>query len=214
MTDEGRSDATSATTKRDLAIGLTVGGAIFSALLGANALAVSTNSHPVYFADQLIIAFWILTLLLVSVSIYLGVDDRPERKPKAGRENAWQSRLARWRDTRLQAGRLSWLRRAAWACVAIGSLATAAALVIAPLGFARDMDDAQLHLTDRGLKGLRTLCGGRLSAEDVVGKLRTQTLQNEFVVFHFDATAKACASADVDIARADIISFREHPRGR
>src|SRR5437762_13138219 len=37
--------------KRDLAIGLTVGGAIFSALLGANALAVSTNSHPVYFAD-------------------------------------------------------------------------------------------------------------------------------------------------------------------
>jgi hypothetical protein len=214
VTDDGSSGGNSATTKRDLAIGLTVGGAIFSALLGANALAVSTNSHPVYVADQLIIAFWIVTLLLVSVSVYLGVDERAERTAEAATRDGWGPRVARWRRTRLRAGRLSWLRRGAWACVAVGSLATAAALVIAPLGFARDMDHARLHLTDRGLQGLRTLCGSSVNADDVVGQLRTKTLQDEFVVFHFDAPTTKCGSADVDIAREDIISFREDPSGR
>jgi hypothetical protein len=79
-------------------------------------------------------------------------------------------------------------------------------------GFTRDRDHVRLELSPTGVSHLQTLCGDAVDGDHIVGTIRTETLQEAFVIFDFkkqDSNHPMKCEDSVDIPRADVLGVKE-----
>ena len=169
--------------KRDLTLALSASGAIFAGLVGTNILDGATSSHYMSWADHAAIVLWLPALLLLSFCAYRAPDDQP------------------------------WQRTAAGTLTATAGAVTLVVLLFTGFGFTRDSDHVRLLLTTSAVAELKRLCGAGVRADRIDGRIRTATLEQEFVIFNFDKNQQAgpCVHS-VDIPRADVLQIEEGPK--
>jgi hypothetical protein len=168
-----------ATAKRDLTLALSAVGAIFAGLIGTNVLDVGNSAH-----GPMVWADHAAVVLWVPALLLLALC-------------AYKSPS----DPR-------WLRDGAGVATAIAGIVTAVVLLLTGFGFTRDVDRVRLLLSPDGARHVQALCGRDLGNR-IDGKIRTQTLHDDFVVFDF-THSHGCRHS-LDIARADIVAVEEDP---
>jgi hypothetical protein len=165
--------------RRDLTLVLSAVGAIFAGLVGTNVLDLGSSAPKMRVADHAAIVLWLPALLLLAICAY--------KAPDASLRQ----------------------RRAAWAMTAIAGIVTAGVLLFTGFGFTRDTDHVLLWLTPGAAERVRALCGFGGHREDFYGTIRTETLQQDFVIV--DLARESGGPCSVDIPQSEIREFEEHP---
>lgn len=181
--------------RRDLAIALTASAGILGAVLGANAFDITTAAPVWARFYRVVIAAWAVAVLLLALATYLG----------SGKSDAGEpSREEQRRLHRLRVSILIYLVPLA--------VATFVALATAGFGFTRDTDHVRLSLTTNQFKALNELCGSKLKPDRIIGTVRVQTEQQQFVIFDFsnEDTVSTCAHS-VEIPAGQITAIEEDP---
>ena len=165
--------------RRDLTLVLSAVSAIFAGLVGTNVLDLGSSAPPMRWADHAAIVLWLPALLLLAVCAYRAPDSEP------------------------------WQRRGAWGATAIAGIVTAGVLLFTGFGFTRDTDHVLLRLAPSAAARVRSLCGLAGHSRTFAGTIRTQTLQQDFVIV--DVTRTSRSPCSVDIPQSELREFREHP---
>ena len=181
--------------KRDLAIALTASAGILGAVLGANAFDITTASPVWARFYRVVIAAWAVAVLMLALASYLA----------SGKADAAQpSQEEQRRLHRLRVFILIYLVPLA--------VATFFALATASFGFTRDTDHVRLSLSKSEFEAVNALCGSKLEPDRIIGTVRVQTEQQQFVIFDFSkrATISTCAHS-VEIPAGQITAIEEDP---
>jgi hypothetical protein len=181
--------------KRDLAIALTASAGILGAVLGANAFDIATAAPVWARFYRIVIAAWALAVLMLALATYLGSGKTTAGPP---------SQEEQLRLHRLRVLILIYLVPLA--------VATFVALATAGFGYTRDTDHVRLSLSTSEFDALNALCGARLEADRIIGTVRVQTEQQQFVIFDFShrATISTCTHG-VEIPAGQITAIEEDP---
>ena len=181
--------------RRDLAIALTASAGILGAVLGANAFDIATASPVWSRFYRVVIAAWALAVLLLALATYLG-----SGKTDAGQPSQEEQR----RLHRLRVFILIYLVPLA--------VATFVALATAGFGFTRDTDHVRLSLSKTQFAALNELCGSKLKPDRIIGTVRVQTEQQQFVIFDFSKkdTINTCTHS-IEIPAGQITAIEEDP---
>jgi hypothetical protein len=162
-------------------------GAIFATLVGADPFDLRSRSHLIRVVDYVAIALWIVAALL-----FLYVRAGPDAKSDSAEGQRLVFALA--------------------ATGAAGAL-TIAALIVTGFNFSLDRDEVALVLTRAEQNALKQLCPLKRPRKPVVGKITTNTLDSNFVIFDvtgpLEKTQTTDGSCSVRIPRSAILSFRE-----
>ena len=167
------------TNRRDVTLALSAVSAIFAALVGTNVLDIDNSARPMVLIDHATIVLWLPALLLLAVCAY--------KAPSPAR----------------------WQLRGAWGATLLAGVVTAGVLLFTGFGFTRDKDHVRLLLTRDAATRVRELCGREVDNGGFYGTIRTQTLQQEFVIA--DLARRSEKPCSVDIARSEVHEIREHP---
>ena len=181
--------------KRDLAIALTASAGILGAVLGANAFDIATATPVWARIYRVVIAAWAVAVLMLALATYLG-----GAKPGADQPSPEEQR----RLHRLRVFILIYLVPLA--------VATFVALATAGFGFTRDTDQVRLSLSKSEFDALNGLCGAKLEPDRIIGSVRVQTEQQQFVIFDFSKkhTSSTCTHS-VEIPAGQITAIEEDP---
>jgi hypothetical protein len=181
--------------RRDLAIALTASAGILGAVLGANAFDIATAAPMWARFYRVVIAAWALAVLMLTLATYLA----------SGKTGAGQpAQPAQRRLHRLRVGILIYL--------VLLAVATFFALATASFGRTRDTDQVRLRLSKNEFDAVNELCGSKLEPDRIIGTIRVQTEQQQFVIFDFSkkATISTCKHS-VEIPAGQITAIEEDP---
>jgi hypothetical protein len=156
--------------------------------------------------DYLAFALWIATVVLFLWAAAAPiVESETASAPGGGPDPSWFARVRRAVTSAAQPDVIGLARNTAVAAAGL----TIVCLLLTAVPNSADADDVSLRLAAPQLGALQTLCGQRLQ---LIGRIPTATLDDEFITFNFKVKSpKGCDA--VRIPRAAVLAVREHPPG-